>query len=50
MAANGLSCQFPIKANLEKEETEPDIDKFILAKLNCHQVSPVTIDKLTPIL
>ncbi len=39
-----------IKANLEEEEAEPDIDEFILAELNCLQVSSISVDEPTPIL
>lgn len=36
--------------DLEKAEAKLDIDKFILAKLNCFRVLPVSVDKPTPIL
>ncbi len=49
-AADGLSRRPPIAADVAEVEAEEDIDDFILAELNCLQVSPISLDKPTPIL
>ena len=49
-AADGLSRRPPTKANLAEAEAEPDIDEFILAKLNYLRVSPISVDEPTLIL
>lgn len=50
LAADGLSRQLLTKPDLEVTKAEPDIDEFILAELNSLLVSPLLVDKPTPIL
>lgn len=50
IAADGLSCRPSTKTDLAEAKAEPDIDKFILAELNCLRVSPISMDKPIPIL
>lgn len=47
---DGLSQQPLTAANIAETEAEEDIDDFILAELNYLRVSPIFLDKSTPIL
>ena len=49
-AADRLSRRLPTAADIAEAETETCIDDFILAELNSLRVSPISLDKPTPIL
>ena len=48
--ADELSRKPPTVSDKAEAETETDIDDFILAELNSLRVSPISLDKPTPIL